>query len=107
MSTDRHTETYQEDPRHRQCRREALAGLGLGILNLIWWFGWGYGLGSGPVSEYTYMYGFPLWFFMSCIVGAALFTLLAVVMAKVFFADAPLGKLEETPEGEEARPCQV
>ncbi len=107
MIKDRHTESYQEDPRHKQCSREALMGLGLGILNLLWWLGWGYGLGSRPVSEYTYVFGFPMWFFMSCIVGAVLFTFLAVVMVKFFFADTPLGDLKEIPEGEEGQQWTV
>ena len=44
---------FEEDPRYKQCNREAIIGLSLGIINLIWWFGFGYGLGSKPVSEYT------------------------------------------------------
>ena len=39
---------FIEDPRYKQCNREALMGLGLGIANFIWWFVWGYGLGSRP-----------------------------------------------------------
>jgi uncharacterized membrane protein YhdT len=87
--------SFIEDPRFKQCNREALMGLGLGILNLVWWFGWGYGLGSKSPETYTYVLGFPLWFFMSSIVGAILFTLLAVVMVKKFFVDMPLGKIDE------------
>ncbi len=86
---------FVEDPRYRQCNREALMGLGLGLLNLIWWFAWGYGLGLKSPEEYTYFLGFPLWFFMSCIVGAVLFTVLAVVMVKKFYRDMPLGELTE------------
>lgn len=86
--------TYIEDPRYKQCNREALMGAGLGLLNLIWWFGWGYGLGSGPPSGYTYIMGFPAWFFMSSIVGAVLFTVLAVFMVNLFFRDLPLGKID-------------
>jgi uncharacterized membrane protein YhdT len=90
---------FVEDPRYRQCNREALLGLGLGLVNLIWWFAWGYGLGARPPEEYTYMFGFPTWFFMSCIVGGALFTILSIVMVKMFYRDMPLGELTE----EEAR----
>lgn len=86
---------FVEDPRYKQCNREALLGLGLGILNLIWWFAWGYGLGSVPPEKYTYVLGFPLWFFMSCIVGAVLFTVLTVIMVKKFYKDMPLGELSE------------
>lgn len=88
-------DAFVEDPRYRQCNKEALMGLGLGLLNLLWWFAWGYGFGSGPVEKYSYVLGFPLWFFMSCIVGAVLFTALAAVMVKFFYKDMPLGELTE------------
>ena len=81
---------FVEDPRYRQCNKEALMGLGLGLLNLLWWFAWGYGAGSQSVQNYSYILGFPLWFFMSCIVGAVLFTVLAAVMVKKYFQDMPL-----------------
>jgi uncharacterized membrane protein YhdT len=86
---------FVEDPRYKQCNREALMGVGLGIANFIWWFVWGYGLGSQPPENYTYVMGFPLWFFMSSIVGAVLFTILAIVMVKKFYKDMPLGPLNE------------
>lgn len=95
MQKEKAAKTFVEDPRYKQCNKEALMGLGLGVLNMIWWFVWGYGLGSGPPSEYTYILGFPAWFFMSCIVGAVLFTALAIIMVKKFFKDVPLGKLSE------------
>ena len=99
-----HTESsdspdFVEDPRYRQCNREAVLGLGLGLLNLIWWFAWGYGLGLRSPEEYTYILGFPAWFFMSCIAGAVLFSVLAVVMVSKFYKEMPLGKLT----GEEIR----
>ena len=89
-----YTEDFVEDPRYRQCNREALMGLGLGILNLIWWFAWGYGLGSKPPEEYSYVFGLPMWFFMSCIVGAVLFSVVAIIMVMKYFEDTPLGQLD-------------
>lgn len=80
----------EEDPRYKQCNKEALMGLGLGILNLTWWFGWGYGLGNLPIQEYTYILGFPTWFFMSCVVGAILFSILAILMINYLFKDMSL-----------------
>ena len=88
-------ETFTEDPRYKQCNKEALICLGLGILNVIWWFAWGYGLGGDSPSNYTYVLGFPLWFFMSSIVGALLFSVLAVIMVKKTFKNMPLGKLDD------------
>ena len=87
--------TFIEDPRYKQCNREALMGAGLGILNLIWWFAWGYGLGSGPPEQYSYILGFPAWFFMSSLVGAVLFTVLAVIMVSKYYKNMPLGSIDE------------
>lgn len=84
-----------EDPRFKQCNKEALMGLALGILNLIWWFSWGYGLGSKPISEYTYILGFPTWFFMSCIVGSVLFSILTIIMVDKLFKNMSLEALSE------------
>lgn len=84
---------FIEDPRYKQCNKEALMGLGLGIMNLIWWFVFGYGLGSKPPEEYTYILGLPTWFFMSCVVGGILFTVLAIIMVNKFFKDMPLEKM--------------
>ncbi|MGL5756519.1 MAG: YhdT family protein [Paraclostridium sp.] len=86
---------FEEDPRYKQCNKEAKMGLILGIVNLIWWFGFGYGLGSKPVEEYSYMFGFPSWFFMSCIVGGVLFSILTVIMINKFFKNMSLDALDE------------
>ncbi len=87
--------TYIEDPRYKQCNREALMGFGLGILNLTWWFAWGYGLGSKPVAKYSYILGFPTWFFISCIAGSILFSILTVIMINKYFKDMSLEALSE------------
>lgn len=56
---------YHDDPRFRIAHREALIGLGLAIINFIIWYGFAYGLGSKNPSEYTYVFGFPAWFFIA------------------------------------------
>jgi len=90
------SDEFIEDPRYKQCNKEALMGFGLGILNMIWWIVWGYGLGSKPPEEYSYVMGFPMWFFMSSVVGAVLFTVLTIVMVlKYFDNDMPLGEIDE------------
>jgi len=99
------SQKFEEDPRYRQCAREALIGLGLGVANLIWWFAWGYGLGSKPPEEYSYILGFPAWFFMSCVAGALLFTFLAAYVAVKYVKDTPLGEFEEIEETKEKRRC--
>jgi uncharacterized membrane protein YhdT len=62
---------FIEDPRYKQCEKEAWYGVILGVVNLVIWAVAGYGLGSGPVEEYAYIMGFPAWFFVSCIVNSA------------------------------------
>ena len=56
---------YHDDPRFRIAHREALIGLGLAIINFIIWYGFAYGLGSKNPNEYTYVLGFPAWFFIA------------------------------------------
>lgn len=73
-------EGFYEDPRYKQCNKEAIYGVVLGLANLVWWFAFGYGLGDKPVSEYSYILGFPAWFFMSSLVGAVVFTILTFIM---------------------------
>lgn len=89
------TNEFIEDPRFKQCNKEAFIGLCLGLLNLIWWFAWGYGLGSKPPEDYSYFLGFPMWFFMSCVVGAVLFSFLAIITVNKYFKDMPLGAINE------------
>lgn len=93
---------FREDPRYKQCNKEAIYGVVLGILNLIWWYVFGYGLGSKPVEEYSYILGFPTWFFMSCIVGAIVFIVLTFVMVDKLFKDISLDRFtkEEADEYE-------
>lgn len=86
---------FMEDPRYKQCNKEAMYGVILGIVNLIWWYVFGYGMGSKPVEEYTYILGFPAWFFMSCIVGAVIFTALTFIMVDKGFKDMPLDKFTQ------------
>ncbi|WP_243007578.1 YhdT family protein [Paraclostridium sordellii] len=41
------------------------------------------------------MFGFPAWFFMSCIVGGILFSILTVIMINKFFKNMSLDGLSE------------
>lgn len=79
----------KENERFLVANREALIGIGLVIFNFIWWFAFAYGLGSKDPSEYTYVFGFPAWFFYSCIVGVILITILVITVVKVFFKEVP------------------
>lgn len=84
-----------EDPRYKQCNKEALMALLVAIGSMIWWFAWGYGLGAKSPEEYSYIMGFPAWFFMSCIGGSILTIIVCGVMATKFYVDMPLGEIDE------------
>ncbi|MEK3978720.1 YhdT family protein [Psychrobacillus sp. FSL K6-2836] len=78
------------DPRFKIAHREALIGVVLAIVHFIWWFGFAYGLGSKPVEEYSYILGFPDWFFYSCIVGFILVAITVIFLVKFVLKDVSL-----------------
>ncbi|WP_102691843.1 YhdT family protein [Rummeliibacillus pycnus] len=83
------------DKRFKIAHREALIGIVLVIINFAIWFGFAYGLGSGDPKEYTYIFGFPAWFFYSCIAGTLFMILLIYVVIKFFFKDVPFDEEED------------
>ncbi|HJH10538.1 MAG TPA: YhdT family protein [Metalysinibacillus jejuensis] len=78
-----------EDKRFKIANREALIGVGLVIINFAIWFGFAYGLGSGDPANYTYVLGFPAWFFYSCIAGTIFMIVLLWFVLTFFFKDVP------------------
>ncbi|GAA0307072.1 putative membrane protein YhdT [Gracilibacillus halotolerans] len=82
------------DRRYTIANREALFGISLVVFHFLWWFGFAYGLGSKEVDEYTYILGFPAWFFYSCIIGFILISLLVFIIVKKFFVNIPLDEEE-------------
>ena len=60
------------------------------IANILWWFGFAYGLGSRPVEQYSYVLGLPAWFFYSCVLGYVVFSLASYLAVRFFFKDIPL-----------------
>lgn len=64
----------------------------------IWWAVTAYGLGLKPVSEYEYIWGFPRWFFYSCIVGYVLFLVASIFVVKRYFKDMSFDE-EEANDG--------
>ncbi|MDA1881547.1 YhdT family protein [Bacillus cereus group sp. BY10-2LC] len=89
---------YHDDPSFRIAHREALIGLGLAIINFIIWYGFAYGLGSKNPSEYTYVFGFPAWFFYSCIVGFIVMVILLSLVVRFVFQDISLDEEEKSEE---------
>ena len=76
-----------KDQRFKIAHKEALIGIGLVILNFTIWYGFAYGLGSGDPAEYTYVFGFPAWFFYSCIAGTVFMIVLVWLVMKLFFTE--------------------
>ncbi|WP_110113294.1 YhdT family protein [Bacillus sp. CGMCC 1.16541] len=93
-------EKQQRKKRFKIAHREAKIGVGLALFHFIWWFGFAYGFGSKPVEEYTYILGFPAWFFYSCIVGLLVIIGLVIWVVNVYFTDLPFE--EEEKRGEES-----
>lgn len=78
-----------KDYRFKIANREALIGISLVLVNFVWWFAFAYGLGSKDPSEYTFIMGFPAWFFFSCILGVVVMSVLVFITVKHFFVDVP------------------
>ncbi|QFT88653.1 hypothetical protein FIU87_08360 [Bacillus sp. THAF10] len=85
------------DSRYRIAHREALIGITLVVFQFVWWYGFAYGLGSGPVLEYSYVLGLPAWFFYSCVLGFIVMVILVVLVVKFLFVDV---SLEEEEKGD-------
>ncbi|WP_432738283.1 YhdT family protein [Maridesulfovibrio sp. FT414] len=91
-----------QDRRFRQANREALYALAVYGLYFVWWYVTGFGLGNRNPDEYTYVFGFPAWFFYSCIAGYPLITILLWAVVRFKFKDMPLDA-EETDPHEDLR----
>ena len=81
----------------KSAKKETFIVLGLYVLFFAWWYVTAYGFGDDP-SEYSYIFGFPEWFFYSCIVGYVGISVLLWICVRFFFADIDL---EEKKEGRE------
>lgn len=95
--------SFTQDWRYAQANREALLTIGAYALYFVWWYVCAYGLGGGDPDAYTSIFGLPAWFFMSCIAGYPLLSVLLWVMVRRCFRDIPLDEEEDLPaEGLEA-----
>lgn len=70
----------------KAAKKETVIVLGLYLLFFAWWYFTAYGFGDDP-SEYSYVFGFPEWFFYSCIAGYAGISVLLWVCVRFFFAE--------------------
>lgn len=88
-----------KDKRYKIAHREALIGIALVLINFAIWFGFAYGLGSGNPKDYTYVFGFPAWFFYSCIAGTIFMIVLLIIVIKLFFKNVSFDT-EEKEDGD-------
>lgn len=79
----------------RTINRETCIILFLYALFFIWWYATAYGLGGGDPAEYRTVFGFPAWFFYSCIVGYVGISLILWAAVKFFFKEIPFDDEEE------------
>ncbi|MEH7158026.1 YhdT family protein [Neobacillus drentensis] len=77
------------EKRFKIAHREAFIGIILVLINFVWWYGFAYGLGSGKVEQYSYIFGLPAWFFYSCVLGFIVMVILVIFTVKVLFKDVP------------------
>ena len=74
----------------KQISQEVFITCALYIFYFLWWFLFAFGLGQKDVKDYTYIFGFPDWFFYSCILGFFVFSTLVYLAVKFFFKEIPL-----------------
>ncbi|MFA1820166.1 DUF997 family protein [Virgibacillus oceani] len=71
----------KEDPRFKQARKESLRIMYLVIFEFIWVFTFAYiGTLSNP-NNYSYILGFPIWFFWAFVGAGIVFPLIAIVLS--------------------------
>jgi len=89
-----------EDKRFKIAHREAIIGVILVLINFAIWYGFAYGLGGGQdPTTYTYILGFPAWFFYSCIAGTIFMIVLIAIVIKFFFTEVSLEEEDDSCTG--------
>ena len=81
----------------RTLRRETAVTLLLYLLFFAWWYVTAYCTESDP-SKYRYAFGFPRWFFLSCIAGYLGISALLWLCVKFFFTDVPFDGEDKSDE---------
>lgn len=81
------SESPEEEKARQNMRskKEAKMTLGFYFLYFLWSILTAYGLGSGNPEEYVLIFGFPAWFFFSCILGYPLACIAVYFLVKKFF----------------------
>lgn len=83
----------------KTAKKETFIVLGLYILFFAWWYVTAYGFGDDP-SVYSYVFGFPEWFFYSCIVGYIGISVLLWICVRFFFTEVDLEEKKEVTKND-------
>ncbi|MGL4403376.1 MAG: YhdT family protein [Fusobacteriaceae bacterium] len=75
--------------RDKQIKKEAKITVLLYCFYFLWWYFFAYYKSDNP-TEYSYILGFPSWFFYSCILGFLVINILVYLAVKFFFKDMDL-----------------
>lgn len=75
---------------YKQSNYEAWLTLSLYIFYSIWWWFFAYVICNGNVLTYSYILGFPSWFFFSCLIGFPLLCCILWLIIHFFFKEVPL-----------------
>jgi uncharacterized membrane protein YhdT len=102
MSNDPPQADFEEDPRYRIAVREMGIGVAywLAFTAVVSLSAWLIG-GNKEAEELTFILGFPDWFFWSCLVSCAAFSILPFVLVRYLFTDMPLSP-DGRPSDEQA-----
>src|SRR5699024_5892838 len=79
----------KEDKRFVQAKKEALKVLILVAVETIWVFGFSYWGSKEDPSNYTYIWGFPVWYFWTFLGAAILFPVVGMLLG-IFTKDCDL-----------------
>ncbi len=89
-------EITTENQKNRQIKKEVFASVLLYLIFFIWWYCTGYGIAeSGTPATYHYIWGLPMWFFLSSVVGYIFFCIASVLVVKIVFRDFDLDEEKE------------
>jgi uncharacterized membrane protein YhdT len=97
---DRNREdSFVEDPRYRQCNREALISVAVFLASLVVIGGVSLLLGYGkPADEMRLIAGFPAWFFYGVILGGIFIALLPIPVVMLYFKEMSIEAVDEGGE---------
>lgn len=81
----------EQDPRLKRAFREFLIAIGFCIVYSVVTLSVAWSIGmSKPAQEYTYIFGFPAWFFWGIIFCPLAFFLVAILIVTLVFKDVDL-----------------